>query len=146
MKKTMMCLVLLPLAVWLGAQVQNAAAPRKSLAEITPGNALVWIEAKDLKGIVASWNGSQEKKTWLESSTYQSYMRSKLALRLEEVQKAYADGIGVNPGFELLENVAGGESAVTPSGPPRLSNSYVAKLHKASGAICTKWTSAPTVL
>jgi len=121
-------LVLLPLAVWLGAQVQNAAASRKSLAEITPGNALVWIEAKDLKGIVSSWNGSQEKKTWLDSSTYQSYMRSKLALRLEEVQKAYADGIGVNPGFELLENVAGGESAIAVYDVGKLELLYLTRL------------------
>ena len=134
MKKRLMwtSLALLPLAVWLGAQVQNATAARKTLAEITPGNALVWIEAKNLKGMVASWNGSQEKKTWLDSSTYQSYMRSKLALRLEEVRKAYADGIGVNPGFELLENVAGGESAVAVYDVGKLELLYLTRLPVAS--------------
>lgn len=124
-------LALLPLAVWLGAQVQNAAS-RKSLAEITPGNALVWIEAKDLKGLVSAWNASQEKKNWLDSSTYQSYIRSKLALRLEEVQKAYADGVGVNPGFELLENVAGGESGVAVYDIGRLELLYLTRLPAAS--------------
>lgn len=133
MKKKLMwtSLALLPLAVWLGAQVRSTAA-RKSLAEITPGNALVWVETKDLKGIVSAWNGSQEKKTWLGSGTYQSYMRSKLALRLEEVQKAYADGIGVNPGFELLENVAGGESAVAVYDVGKLELLYLTRLPAAS--------------
>ncbi len=99
----------LPVAVWLGAQ---AVAPRKAFAEILPANALLCVEAKNLGSLLADWNASAEKKTWLGSGTYQSYVRSKLALRLEELQKAYADGIGVNPNALLLENIAGGESAV----------------------------------
>jgi hypothetical protein len=123
---------LLPLALWLGAQVQSGQAGRKQLAEIAPGNALVWVEAKDLKAMVAGWDGSPEKKTWLESSTYQSYLRSKLALRLAEVQKAYADGIGVNPGYELLTNLAGSESGVAVYDVGKLELLFLTRLPAAS--------------
>lgn len=102
---------LLAIAAWLGAQ-QAASNQRKPLAELMPSNALLYLEAKNFAPLLASWNTSPEKKTWLQSGNYQSFVRTKLALRLEEVQKAYADGIGVNPNAVLLENIAGGESAV----------------------------------
>jgi hypothetical protein len=102
---------LLGIALWLGAQ-QAASNQRKPLADLMPSNALLYLEAKNFAPLLASWNASPEKKTWLQSGNYQSFIRTKLALRLEEVQKAYADGIGVNPNAVLLENIAGGESAV----------------------------------
>jgi hypothetical protein len=120
--------LLLPLAVWLGAQV---GSPKKALAEIMPANAMVYVEAKNFGGLVSDWNASLEKKTWLESGTYQSYLRSKLALRLEEVQKAYADGIGVNPNYALLENVAGGESGLAMYDIGKLELLYATRLPSA---------------
>ena len=117
----------LMVGVWLSAQVQSGGS-RKSLAEITPGKALAFIEARDLGGIIGAWNSSTEKKTWLDSPTYQSYLRSKLALRLIDVQKAYADGVGVNPNYDLLASIAGGESAVAVYDVGKLELLYLTRL------------------
>ena len=50
-------------AAWLGAQ---SAPSRKGLAEITPGSALAFIEARNLSGILSAWDASAEKKTWVD--------------------------------------------------------------------------------
>jgi hypothetical protein len=120
--------LLLPVSVWLGAQV---AGQKKALAEIMPANAMLYVEAKNFSALVSDWNASAEKKAWLASGTYQSYLRSKLALRLEEVQKAYADGVGISPNYALIENVAGGESGVAVYDIGKLELLYATRLPSA---------------
>jgi hypothetical protein len=47
---------------------------------------------------------------------------------LEEVQKAYAEGVGVNPSYALLTNLAGGESAVAVYDVGKLELLYLTRL------------------
>lgn len=122
-------------ALWLAAQqLQQPAGSQKTLPELMPGGALLAVEARDLNSLVSAWNASPEKKTWLASGSYQTYVRSKLALRLEEVQKEYAAGLGVNPNYALLENIAGGDSAVAVYDIGKLEMLYLTRLPQARAA------------
>lgn len=120
-------------ALWLAAQQQQQNAA-KTLPELLPGGALLAVEARDLNSLVSAWNASPEKKTWLASGAYQSYIRSKLALRLEEVQKDYATGLGVNPNYALLENIAGTEAALAVYDIGKLEMLYITRLAQARAA------------
>lgn len=119
-------------ALWLAAQQQATTA--KTLPELMPAGALLAVEARDLNSLVTAWNASPEKKTWLASGSYQSYIRTKLALRLEEVQKEYAAGLGVNPNYALLENIAGADSAVAVYDIGKLEMLYLTRLPQARAA------------
>jgi len=96
-------------AAWLGAQ---ALAPTKPASELMPAGALFYMETRNFSKLVSEWDASPEKKAWLESASYQSYLRSHLLTRLTEARKSYADAAGVPEDAPLLQGIAGGESAL----------------------------------
>ena len=77
-----------------------------------PAGALFYMEARNFSKIVSDWDASPEKKTWLESASYQSYLRSHLLTRLTEARKSYAEAAGVPEDAPLLQGIAGDESAL----------------------------------
>jgi hypothetical protein len=95
--------------LWILAQ--NVSTPRP-LSEITPAGAVLYLEARNLAGLIADWDQSQEKPAWLSGASYQAFMRSRLFLRLKEVFDQYAAATGVPPDMTLLRSVAGAESAL----------------------------------
>ncbi|BDC52223.1 hypothetical protein F183_A45380 [Bryobacterales bacterium F-183] len=117
---------------WLIAQQQ--AQTTKALPDLIPPGALLTLEARDANALITSWNASPEKKTWVSSSAYQTYIRSKLALRLDEVQNQYATGLGVSPDLALLENIAGGDAAVAVYDIGKLEMLYLTRLPQARAA------------
>ena len=102
-------LLLTGIAAWLGAQ---ALAPVKPPAELMPAGALFYVEARNFAKLVSDWDGSPEKKAWLESVNYQSFARSHLLTRLSEARKSFTDAAGLPEDAPLLAGIAGGESAV----------------------------------
>ena len=102
-------LLLTGIAAWLGAQ---AFAPVKPPPELMPAGALFYIEARNFAKLVSDWDGSPEKKTWLESANYQSFTRSHLLTRLLEARKSFTEAAGLPEDAPLLAGIAGGESAV----------------------------------
>jgi hypothetical protein len=100
--------ILLALGIWL-APGQPSARP---LAAIAPPGAVLYLEAKDFGGLLADWNASAEKRAWLASANYQVFSRSRLFLRLGDVYDEYANAVGLPPDMNLLNSVAGAESAL----------------------------------
>lgn len=103
-------LAVVPLGLALWAVVQTSAPPRP--AAWTPPGALLYLEARNLAGLIADWNSSAEKAMWLASPNYQVFSRSRLFYRLEQMQKEYAASAGVPASMPLLESLAGSESAL----------------------------------
>jgi hypothetical protein len=100
----------LGLVVWGFAQVAPSA-PRE-LAGAVPVGPLLYLEAKDFRGLLNDWNASAEKRLWLTSANFQVFERSRLFLRLQQAQAEFAAAAGVPPDMALLENVAGDRSAL----------------------------------
>lgn len=104
------CISGLGLLVLAFAQV--AANGPRDLAALVPPGPLLYLEAKDFHSLLGDWNGSGEKKLWLASDNYQVFSRSRLFLKLQQAQTEFAAAAGVPPNMDLLENVAGGQSAL----------------------------------
>src|SRR5437870_3812689 len=60
------------------------------LASVMPSGALLYLEAQDFGRLLQDWNTSPEKASWLKSDDYQVFSRSKLFLRLKDVQGEFA--------------------------------------------------------
>ena len=109
MKKWLLVFLLTGVAAWLGAQALTAVKPS---AELMPAGALLYVEARDFGKLVSDWDASPEKKAWVASANYQSFMRSHLLTRLVEARKGFTDAAGLAEDAPMLAGVAGGESAV----------------------------------
>jgi hypothetical protein len=96
------------LGIWL-ALGQPSARP---LAAIAPPGAVLYLEAKNFGGLLADWNASAERKAWLASANHAVFTRSRLFLRLGDVYDQYANAVGLPPDMNLLNSVAGAESAL----------------------------------
>ena len=96
-------------ALWMYAQQAAVPAP---LASLFPAGPLLYVEAKDFAGMLADWNGSQEKKLWLASDNYQVFSRSRLFLKLGDAHKEYADAAGFLADLPMVQSVAGRQSAI----------------------------------
>jgi len=92
------CIVVaLCLIGWATYQVATPAADDRSFARLMPQGALVYLEAKDLSGLLREWNASPEKAAWMKSDNYEVLSRSRLLLRLEQAQNQFAAAAGVPP-------------------------------------------------
>lgn len=131
--------------LWIGSAAllallaaQTVTAPRP-MSELVPAGAVLYLETKNLAGLVADWNGSAEKTAWLGSANYQVFSRSKLFGRLEGVFNEYATGIGVRPDMDLLGSVAGAESALAVYDINKIEFLYVTKLASARAMETALW-------
>ncbi|MBI4910362.1 MAG: hypothetical protein HY820_42485 [Acidobacteria bacterium] len=136
MRNYVLIAAVLGLGAWLVAQ--NTATP-KPLANLTPAGAVLYLEAKNLSGLLGDWNASGEKKTWLASANYEVFSRSQLYLKLSQVFSEYADGVGVAPDMTLLSSVAGGQSALAFYDINRLEFLYLTRLPSARAMQSVLW-------
>jgi hypothetical protein len=120
------------------ALAQPAPAP---LASLFPGGAVLYLEAKDASALLADWNSSSEKSTWLTSSNYGSFTRSHLLLRLADAQNEFAQAAGVPADYALYGSVAGGNSAVAMYDIGKLEFLYISHLPSARALNTALWRS-----
>jgi hypothetical protein len=132
------CIVLMGVLAWTFAQV--AARPRPELASLVPPGSLLYLEAKDFSALLKDWNGSSEKKLWLDSDSYQVFSRSRLFLRLNGAQGEFAAAAGVPPDMDLLNQVAGSESAIAFYDIGGLEFLYITHLPSARIASSSLWS------
>ncbi|MBV9084580.1 MAG: hypothetical protein JOZ62_18045 [Acidobacteriaceae bacterium] len=95
-------------SVWVRAQLSTDNRP---LASLIPPGALLYLEAKDLHGLLDEWNNSAEKKLWLTSTNHDVLSRSRLLQRLEQAHDEFTDVAGIPIQMNLLDQMAGGRSA-----------------------------------
>ena len=124
---------------WALAQPAPAQLPA-----IVPAGALVYLEAKDFGALVADWNGSAEKRTWLASANYQAFSRSSLFLKLGQAQTEFAAAAGLPADYALLGSVAGGNSALAIYNIGDLEFLYVTRLASARAVDTALWKSRGT--
>ena len=129
--------VLLSASLWW-ALAQPAPAP---LTSLFPAGALLYLEAKDAGALLADWDSSTEKATWLQSSNYGSFTRSHLLLRLADAQTEFAQAAGVPTDYSLYNSVAGGNSAVAMYDIGKLEFLYITRLPSARALNTALWKS-----
>lgn len=121
-------IVLLLTGAAAGAYFAAEAAATPQMASLLPEGALLSIEAKDFHGLLADWQASAQKRTWLASDDYQDFSRSHLFSRLSQAQDEFAAAAGIPTGIDLLEKVAGSQSALALYDIGNLEFVYVTRL------------------
>lgn len=117
----------------------NAPAPERNLASLMPQGAQVYLEAKDLSGLLQEWNASPEKAAWMKSDNYEVFSRSRLLLRLSQAQQQFATAAGVPPDYKFLGEVAGQQSALGIYNIGKLELLYITRLPSSSAMKSGLW-------
>lgn len=120
------------------AALIQAPAPR-SLSVYIPAGPLLTLEAQDFSSLLRDWNGSEEKKRWLDSANYQVFSRSKLYQRLSSAQDEFAAAAGLPPDMALLDSVAGAESVLALYDIGKLEFLYITRLASARAMESLLW-------
>lgn len=121
--------ILLLLAVAAaGAYFAAEASAPPQIASLMPKGALLYIEARDFHTLLGDWQSSAQKRAWLSSDDYQDFSRSHLFSRLSQAQDEFAAAAGVPTGMDLLEKVAGSQSALALYDIGNLEFVYVTRL------------------
>ncbi len=89
-----------------------AQSPEGSMARLMPRGAVLFIEANDFAGLLHEWTSSPEQSAWLKSDSYKVFSNSRLLLRLKQLQGEFQTSAGIPPDMNLLNQVAGGHSAL----------------------------------
>lgn len=140
MKRIVIAVVVVALSLigWATFQA-NAPAPQRNLASLMPQGAQVYLEAKDLGGLLREWNASPEKAAWMKSDNYEVFSRSRLLLRLSEAQQQFAAAAGVPPDYRFLGEVAGQQSALGIYNIGKLELLYITRLPSSSAMNSGIW-------
>jgi hypothetical protein len=101
--------LLCAVAVW--ALVAKQSAP-SAPATLMPDGALLYLQAEDFHSLLDKWNQSPNKRAWLNSDNYAVFSQSRLFGRLSQAQEEFSAAAGIPVGPNLLETVAGKESAL----------------------------------
>lgn len=129
-------LAVLPLCVWLVAQTMQPPANPSNY--FPPGPAL-YVETRDLAGLLGNWSASPEKRDWLASDNYSVFSRSRLFLRLQEAQNEFTQAAGLAPDMDLVNSVAGGESGFAIYDIGKLEFLYITQLASAKAIETALW-------
>ncbi len=95
-------------SIWrLHAQRTDTRQP----ASLLPSGAIFYLEAKDFHKILTQWNSSEERRRWLKSDNATVLSQSRLLQRLMQAQHLYAAVAGVPVEMNLVDELAGDQSA-----------------------------------
>ncbi len=128
-------------AVVYWAVAQTATPP---LVSIFPTGALLYLEAGDFSRLLADWDRSAEKSTWLTSANYEAFSKSALFLKLGQAQTDFSAAAGVPPDYALMKAVAGAKSALAIYNIGSLQFLYVTHLPSARAMNTNLWKARGT--
>jgi hypothetical protein len=117
------------------------AAPAHPLDQMMPEGSLLYIEAKEISGLLKDWNGSPERADWLKSDDYRVFSNSRLFTRLGQASDQFAVAAGLPPDMKFLVDAAGKESAVAVYEIGNLEFLYITRLSSGDFLQSTLWQS-----
>ncbi len=138
--RTAIIVIVIGVALMAAVVYQSGAQPEEpSMARLMPQGAIVYLETRDFAALLRDWNASPEKQAWLAGANYQVVSRSRLLLRLQQVQGEFASAAGIPPDYAFLSQVAGQRSALGLYDIGKLELLYVTKLPSASAMQSALW-------
>jgi len=96
-------------ALWLYAQ---KSPDNRKTAALLPSGAIFYLEAKDFHRVLTEWNASGERRRWLKSDNATVLSQSRLLQRLMDAQTQFATVAGVPVEMNMVNELAGTESAM----------------------------------
>lgn len=140
MKRLIVFWLIVAACIGVSWGAHQAASPSEpALSHYVPSGALLYLQAKDFSALLAGWDKSAEKQTWLKSSNYEVFSRSGLFLRLADASKEFSSAAGLPADTNLLRQVAGTQSALAIFDIGKLQFLYITRLPSANSAQTTLW-------
>jgi hypothetical protein len=127
---------------WGAYQVTTSPGP--ALSRYFPSGALLYLQAKDFSSLLSRWDNSDENRLWLKSNNYEVFSRSRLFLRLKDANMEFSKAAGVPADANLLQQVAGKQSALAIFDIGKLEFLYITRLPSASSMQSTLWQTRST--
>ena len=121
------------------AAFQAAVPPEPPISKYVPAGALLYLEGKNLSGLLADWNKSAQKQQWVTSDNYEIFSRSRLFLRLKGAGDQFAAAAGLPPDMDLLSQVAGSRSVLALYDIGKLQFLYITRLPTANAMQTVLW-------
>ena len=141
MKRTVWVVLLVAgvLSASWGAYRAAVAPPEPELSRFIPPGALLYLQAKDFSSLLADWDKSQEKGSWLSSKNYEVFSKSRLFLRLKDADTQFSSAAGVPANSSLLRQVAGRQTALALYDIGKLQFLYITRLSSGDAMQSTLW-------
>lgn len=130
---------LLAAGLAVAAFLQSPQVAPRALAALTPAGPLLVLQAPDFATLVRDWDGSPEKRLWLQSANFQEFSRSRLYLRLEDALGEFGDAAGIPADMDLVRSVAGGDSLLALYDIGKLEFLYMTRMPAARSAATLLW-------
>jgi hypothetical protein len=122
---------------WGAYRVATPGEPE--LSHFVPSGALLYLQAKDFASLLADWDKSQEKASWLKSKNYDVFSQSRLLLRLQDAGNEFSKAAGVPVGADLLHQVAGKQSVLALYDIGKLQFLYITRLASTDSMQSALW-------
>lgn len=140
MKRAIVLVLVTSGCLGAGWAAYHSIAPESpALAHFVPSGALLYLEAKDFGAVLADWNASPQKQTWVKGSNYEVFSRSRLFLRLKNAGDEFTAAAGLPPDMNFLTQVAGTQSALALYDIGKLHFLYITKLPSANSMQSALW-------
>jgi len=122
-----------------GAYQAVTTPQQPALSGYFPSGALLYLQSKDFSSLLSRWDNSDENRLWLKSNNYEVFSRSRLFLRLKDANAEFSKAAGVPTDANLLQQVAGKQSAVAIFDIGKLEFLYITRLPSASSMQSSLW-------
>jgi hypothetical protein len=140
MKRIAIFLLVTLACVGIGRAAYRAAAPpESSLSKNVPAGALLYLEARDFSSLLSDWNASPQKKSWVQSDSYEMFSRSRLFLRLKGAGDQFGAAAGLPSDMDFLSQIAGQRSALAIYDIGKLQFLYITYLPSARSMQTNLW-------
>jgi hypothetical protein len=126
-------------ASWAAYRVAVPEQPPTELARFVPAGALLDLQANNFSALLADWDKSQEKESWLRSKNFDAFSRSRLFLRLKDADEEFSTAAGVPANSDLLRQVAGKQTVFALYDIGKLQFLYITKLPSADFELSVLW-------
>src|SRR5262249_22109423 len=88
-----------------------ALPPEPELSHYVPSGALLYLQARDFSSLLSDWKKSEKKRAWKKRKNYDQFKISRLLLRLKKAGEEFSTAAGVPADADLLQQVAGKQTA-----------------------------------
>lgn len=114
-KRAILAMLIAFLAMWRysDGQAQQPVRDQMRLAGVMPRGALVYVQARDLSGLMKAWLASGGRNKFYKSKSYAAFTKSRIYLKLQDRLNDFEKAVGFALSEERLAEIAGGLSAIS---------------------------------
>jgi hypothetical protein len=94
-------------------QPTRPVAEQLRLAGVMPVGAMVYVQARDLSGLMKAWLSSSVREKFYKSASFDAFSNSRIYLKLQDRRKDFESALGFGLDEGRLAELAGGMSAVS---------------------------------